>query len=177
MRLYVVRHGQTDWNVVSRLQGKNDIPLNEEGIRQAEEVRETLKDYGFDLIFASPLQRAALTARIINADRQKPIFFEERLKERAFGTCEGMVKGTYDYTLLWDYEANESFGGESIRDFFERVGDFLDELKKCFPDKTVLIVCHGGTMRAIECYFNGIKSPEDMAAFFSQNGEIRTYEA
>ena len=176
MNLYVVRHGETAWNAERKLQGKNDIPLNEKGIQQAEEAREALESYEYDVVFSSPYLRASMTARIINETRRKPIFFDYRLRERCFGIYEGMVAGTYDYASIWDYEQNMDLGGETIRDFFERVYDFMEDLKKLRPAENVLIVCHGGTMRAIDCYFHGIKNKEDMTAFFSQNAEVRTYE-
>ena len=176
MKLYVVRHGETDWNRIDRLQGNHDVPLNEKGLEQANEAREALKDCEYEVVFSSPLVRAADTARIINEEKQKPIFFDPRLRERNFGSREGMVKGTYNYTELWDYEKNLSYGGESMKVFFERVWDFLDDLKKLPSVETVLLVCHGGTMRAIETYFHGIRVAEGMAGFFSKNAEVRTYE-
>lgn len=177
MKVYVVRHGETDWNLENRLQGANDVPLNEHGIRQAEETREVLKDYDFDVIFSSPYKRAAMTARIINADRQLPVFFDNRLRERSFGVNEGKHWGTFDYPAMWDYDRDESFGGESCRDFLARVSDFLDELEKFCPDKNVLLVCHGGTIRGVECHYHGIiKDPKEMAAFLTKNGAIREYE-
>ena len=176
MKLYVVRHGETDWNKEKRLQGNHDIPLNEAGRSQAEIAREALKAYDFDVVFASPLVRAAETAEIINKDRGKPVFYDYRLRERNFGSCEGKKRGEYDYTELWDYEKNFDYGGEGIQTFFKRVWAFLDALKALRPAENVLVVCHGGTMRAIECYFNGVKDAEAMAAFFSKNAEVRTYE-
>lgn len=176
MKLYVVRHGETEWNREGRLQGNHDIPLNEKGRQQAEDARSALSDCDYDLVFASPLLRASETAGIINNERGKPVFFDERLRERNFGRLEGMLKGTYDYTELWDFEKNADYGGESIRIFFDRVWGFLDDLKIRQPAKTVLIVCHGGTMRAIECYFNGIRDAKGIAGFFTKNSEVRTYD-
>lgn len=176
MKLFVVRHGETEWNAMKKLQGSHDIPLNETGKRQAKEAKLALEAYDYDVVFSSPYKRAAMTARIINEVGGKPIFYDDRLKERNFGKLEGKLRGTYDYTRLWDYEKEEPLGGESVRVFLERVFSFLDDLKRLSAYRNVLIVCHGGTMRAIDCYFNGIKTAKDMAAFFSKNAEVRIYE-
>ena len=66
MKIYVVRHGQTNWNVKGKIQGKSDIELNEKGIEQAKELKELIKNYDINLIISSPLKRAKQTAEIIN---------------------------------------------------------------------------------------------------------------
>ena len=73
MKLYIIRHGQTDWNLARKLQGCTDIPLNEHGRYVAELTREGLKDVPFDVAFTSPLSRAKETAEIILKDRNIPI--------------------------------------------------------------------------------------------------------
>ena len=89
MKLYIIRHGQTDWNRARRLQGRTDIPLNEWGRRVAELTREGLKDVAFDMAFTSPLIRAKETAEIILGDRNVPIIEDERIIEVNFGAYEG----------------------------------------------------------------------------------------
>lgn len=85
MKLYVIRHGQTDWNRARRLQGRSDIPLNEWGRKVAELTREGLKDVKFDVAFTSPLCRAKETAKIILKGRDLPIIEEPRMIEVNFG--------------------------------------------------------------------------------------------
>ncbi|MBR4767344.1 MAG: histidine phosphatase family protein [Lachnospiraceae bacterium] len=176
MKLYVIRHGETEWNKTGRLQGNRDVPLNEAGLQQAIEAREALRHFEFDVVYSSPLVRAAQTARIIVEGSQKPVFYDERLRERCFGTLEGKLAGSYDYVELWDHEKDYDYGGESVSVFFKRVGSFLDDLKKTQPEGNVLLVCHGGTMRAVESYFHGIMDAKRTAGFFSKNAEVRTYE-
>ena len=88
--LYIIRHGQTDWNVGHRLQGKTDIPLNENGRRMAREAAAKYRNTHFDVCYSSPLQRAFETARIVLEGRDVPIIRDERLSEMGFGEHEGM---------------------------------------------------------------------------------------
>ena len=92
MKFYIIRHGQTNWNKEGRIQGKTDIELNEEGIKQAEEAKKILKDYPIDMIVSSPLKRARKTAEIINETRKAPIVLDKALEERGFGEFEGKIR-------------------------------------------------------------------------------------
>ena len=89
MKIYVTRHGQTDWNVQGKTQGRADIELNEVGIKQAKQTKEELKNIDIDLIICSPLKRAKKTAEIINEGRNIPIIFDDQIIERNFGEFEG----------------------------------------------------------------------------------------
>ena len=87
--LYIIRHGKTDWNNRHKLQGRTDIPLNEEGRRMAETARDEYRDVHFDICFCSPLIRARETAEILLKGRNIPILTDERLVEMSFGSYEG----------------------------------------------------------------------------------------
>ena len=87
--LYIIRHGRTDWNDRHKLQGRTDMPLNEEGRRMAEEAREAYRDVHFDVCFCSPLIRAKETAEILLRGRDVPIQYDDRLMEMSFGSYEG----------------------------------------------------------------------------------------
>lgn len=89
MIIYLMRHGETEWNRTGRLQGQSDIPLNEFGIRLAEKTAEGLKDVNFDAVFSSPLQRALKTAEIVAGSRAVTVETDERLREIYFGSGEG----------------------------------------------------------------------------------------
>lgn len=89
MRLLITRHGQTDWNVAGKTQGRTDTELNETGIEQAKTVREKLMNYDIDVILSSTLKRAKKTAEIIADKRNIPIFYDEDLVERSYGEYEG----------------------------------------------------------------------------------------
>lgn len=84
--IYIIRHGQTDWNINGRYGGRIDVPLNEYGIEQAKQIREELKNINFDVVFSSPLIRAYTTAQIVcDID----IIKDDRIIERSNGDLEG----------------------------------------------------------------------------------------
>ena len=93
MMLYIVRHGETDWNREHKVQGRTDIPLNDYGRRLARETAEGMKDIPIDLCFTSPLLRAKETAQIILEGRNVPLCDEERIQEISFGRYEGLYCG------------------------------------------------------------------------------------
>ena len=178
MRLLLTRHGQTDWNVQGRIQGKTDIELNNTGIKQAEETREKLLNYDIDYIISSPLKRAKKTAEIIGKGRNIPIIIDERIEERAFGEFEGKTRNEMDFSLLWNYRVNKKFEkAESVGEVFNRVNNFLENLKEEYPDKTVLLVTHGGISVPIRVYFEGIpEGMEVLQGFGLDNCEVKQYE-
>ena len=132
MKVYIVRHGQTDWNVQHKAQGRSDIPLNETGRRQAEELRDKIKDIKFDAVYASPLKRARETAEIAT-DGEYKIVFDDRLMERSFGDFEGKeisswLEATgYD---IGDLKLNTNVGNiEPVCDVLARTKAVLDDIK------------------------------------------------
>ena len=159
-KLYVMRHGKTEWNAQHRLQGKTDIPLNEEGRRMAQTAREEYLDTHFDLCFCSPLQRARETAELLLRGRDVTIRTDERLVEMSFGDYEGLeysfqIPDCPINVLFQDPAAyTESIGGaESFTSLFARVDSFLTEraLPELRKGKDVLIVAHGALNSAIIC--------------------------
>lgn len=156
--LYIMRHGRTDWNDAHRLQGRTDVPLNDEGRRMAERAREEIRDVHFDLCFCSPLRRARETAEIVLRGREIPILEDERLREMSFGVWEGVA----DSFLLPDCPVNVLFrapeeylvpveDGESFDELFARTGAFLrDEVEPRLEEgQDILIVGHGAMNCAI----------------------------
>ena len=154
--LTITRHGQTDWNSQGRIMGWCDEPLNNTGLQQAKETAALLKDHHFDLVICSPLLRARQTAEIILKDREVPVICDERIIERDFGEFDGLMKSEFNYADLWDYHKNCKYEkAENIQDFFRRIYAFLDDIRKQYPDKDILLVTHGGVSMPIECYFRG----------------------
>ena len=130
MQILLTRHGQTEWNVLKKVQGKVDIELNATGIKQAEETALKLKNTAIDIIISSPLKRARQTAEIINKETNLPIIIDERISERDFGEFEGMSTMDFDFNAFWSYKQNNKYNkAENIRVFFKRVYDFLDDIK------------------------------------------------
>lgn len=162
MEIFVTRHGQTDWNVLEKLQGQTDIELNDIGRQQAKETGELIKNENIDLIISSPLKRAKETAQIINRNFNVSIIEDNRLMERRFGKCEGLTKNDRkklkeinpEINDIWNYNKNINFNNmETMKEFRSRIYEFLDDMIKDYKDKNILIVTHGGTSVYIKCYF------------------------
>ena len=182
MEIYVVRHGQTDYNVKKVFQGHIDIPLNETGEKQALETASKFRNIDVDMILVSPLQRALQTAQPISQITGVPITIEERLIERSFGDMEGhQNREDWNIKMMLDYEKNYDIENiEPIQSLFKRVFYFLDEITEQYKDKKVVLVTHGAVSQPIECYFNGMPSIVDfehLEPLTLKNCEVRKYEA
>ena len=176
MNIFVVRHGQTEWNVMKKMQGSKDIELNEKGISQAKDTADLLRNSSFDIIFCSPLKRARQTAEIINEDREINIIFDERLRERNYGEFEGTSKSSFDYNEFWAYQKNMKYEkAENVQDFFKRINNFLDDITSK-EYNNILIVCHAGVEKAIECYFNGLMPDNEIGPFLPDNASVLKYK-
>lgn len=179
MNLYVMRHGQTNWNVLGKVQGCTDIELNETGIKQAENAKEEFNQCDVDLIIASPLKRAKKTAEIVSQDKKVPVICDARLMERGYGALEGKNPESNKemFENVWNYELNiKEYGIEPVVTCCNRVSEFLDEIKGKYQDKNVLLVTHGGTAQAIQAYFTGIEEDGQVPRTGIVNCEIRKYE-
>lgn len=155
--LYIMRHGRTDWNVQYRLQGSEDIPLNEEGRKMARDAAETYKDIPLDICFVSPLSRARETAEIFLEKRDIPVVVDERLREMCFGDYEGM-DNIYQkphlniYKMFNDPENYQpDQGAESFEELFARTGEFIREVitPRLAEGQNILIIGHGALNSAI----------------------------
>ena len=155
--LYIMRHGKTDWNLLHKLQGKTDIPLNDMGRQMAKEANERYKDVHFDICYCSPLTRARQTAELVLEGRDVPIVIDDRLEEMGFGIYEGVeeVFEKHDCpvrVLFFNPEKYEAVNGaESLKDLLKRTNEFLEEV--AYPQvkegKDVLILGHGAMNSAI----------------------------
>lgn len=162
--LYIIRHGKTDWNVEYRLQGRTDIPLNEEGRKMAREAAKKYAGIHFDVCYSSPLVRAMETAQILLENRDVPIIPDSRLLEMCFGEAEG-TKDCFNhpergiYKFFKDPENYVTVeGAESFDELFARTGDFLRSVvkKDLEAGKDVLIVGHGAMNNSIVSQVRGI---------------------
>jgi len=162
--LALVRHGQTDWNLVGRLQGQTDIPLNDTGRLQAHEVGSALAGQGWDLVLASPLDRAQQSARIIAeriGARTGPALLE--LEERGFGPLEGQCRSELDEDLVQQLLEQ----AEPRANVLRRSVTALHRLVSDHPGKRILCVSHGATMRIIRDTLAGERLPRGV-----ENGEV-----
>ena len=155
--LYVMRHGKTDWNAAYRLQGRTDIPLNDEGREMAREAAKIYKDIPIDICYVSPLQRARETAELFLEGRDVPMIIDDRLREMSFGVYEGTER-VYErpdspmYTMFKDPVNYVAQGGaESFEELFARTGEFLKDVAEPLvaKGKNVLIVGHGAMNTSI----------------------------
>ncbi|WP_337103453.1 histidine phosphatase family protein [Paenibacillus sp. YIM B09110] len=145
MLIGFVRHGQTDWNALGRIQGQTDIPLNENGIRQAGALAERLlsEPKKWDMVVSSDLQRAYITADIIANRLEIPLITgDSRLRERSFGEAEGLTKE--ERINRWGDEWDRVASGiETDGQMLERGLSALKELSLLYNERNVLIVSHG----------------------------------
>ena len=177
MKIYVVRHGQTDYNINGLFQGRKDIPLNSVGIKQAEETAQKFKNIPVDIILVSPLTRAKETAKYIsNITGIKPVI-EKDLIERNFGDMEGKPnREDCNIKMLLDYEKNYNICNvEPIQSLFKRVSDCLDKIIDKYMGKNVVLVTHGGVAQAIDIYFHGFPENKDLQSIALKNCEVREY--
>jgi len=159
--LHFVRHGQTAWNAERRLQGHVDIPLNDTGISEAEMVALEYKNHSFAAVYSSPLKRAHETARIINRPHNHAIVTSDALKEATYGSLEGIVIEDYhkkcaEHMATFhqaSYQERIHFklveDAESYFEVYERVKPFLEEVIQKHLGEEILVVSHGGLMRAV----------------------------
>ena len=157
MEILLTRHGQTEWNLLKKLQSKTNIELNETGVEQAKKIKEKLKNTNIDIIICSPLKRAIQTAEIINEERNLPIILDNRISERDFGEFEGKFDTEFDLDSFWNYKQNVMYNrAENISDFFNRIYSFLNDIQEKYKEKRILIVSHLGVSIPIRCYFEGM---------------------
>ena len=147
MKIYLLRHGQTDWNIQGRLQGHRNIPMNMNGKKQIIEIAERLQGLNFvaDIIISSPLDRAKESASIVaeQIGYKKTIIYDEDFLERSFGLAEG---------LIWNENMNLDdpvYRAESIEDVCKRAKKAIDKYISC-DEKSILIVAHGAVLSAVK---------------------------
>lgn len=195
MLIYLMRHGETNWNHERRLQGQSDIPLNQRGIELAEKTAEGLRNVSFDAAFSSPLNRALTTARIVIGGRNIPVVTDDRLKEISFGAGEGtyfdLAKEDPAHPMHHFFCRPELFkpmeGGETIAQVRARAEEFLRE--RVFPlegsCRNILIAAHGALNRSLVNKLSGIPDRDfwqialpncAVTTLSLENGELKVLE-
>lgn len=175
MKLYVARHGQTDWNSKNLVCGSTNLPLTEKGIEQAEALGERVKSLGIDVIIASPMVRAQQTAKAVSDATGLSVITDERLREHDYGAFEGFDRSNDEYWTQKYQFAAKFPKGESVLQLAQRVYNVIDDVKKTYPDKTVLLVCHGGVSRMIKTYFEDMTN-EEFFHYSPENAYLAEYE-
>jgi|SRR3989344_4362067 len=160
--IYLVRHGQSEWNVTSLMQGKTSgVPLTKTGIKQARAIEAKLKKIKFTAIFSSDLLRARQTAQIIAYQRKLAVTTARAIRERSFGAYEGKTLKQYQQDLKETLDKFEALsdkdkpgfefphGIEGIGEMMVRVITWLREVAVAYPGKNVLVISHGGVLRLL----------------------------
>lgn len=159
----IIRHGQTLWNHVARYQGHTDTPLSDTGCTQAKLLSQRLAAQPLQAIYASDLQRALETARIIAEPHDLTVQTLPQLREINFGAWEGLtyqeIKAKFSDLADMYYSSPGNVripDGETFRDLMERAYGAVTDLVKRYDSSTIAIVTHGGTIRTIICAVLGI---------------------
>jgi broad specificity phosphatase PhoE len=163
----VVRHGESTWNKAHIVQGQNDTSrLTDRGRLQASERAASLRGEKFDAVLSSDLTRCVETAELLIEVLGGTIVTSPLLRERSFGVLESgpssalspQLVGIEGTTVLDEDVA--PVGGESLRDLYERAGRFVEPTIASYADARLLVVTHGGTIRALQAYVMGISMME-----------------
>jgi broad specificity phosphatase PhoE len=159
----LIRHGETDWNREGKVQGFQDVELNDLGRRQAEAVASSLREEEVQAVYSSPLKRALETAHVIAEAHGLNVILDDRLKELNQGVLEGMTSermwAEYESLLKRWREEPASLkmpGGESLQELQARCWDFIQTLVQRHSSGTVVVVGHGFGIRAILCKVIGL---------------------
>jgi probable phosphoglycerate mutase len=176
--IILIRHGETAWNAERRLQGHLDIPLNEEGERQARLLAGALASEALDLLVSSDLQRARQTAQAVATLRGMPLQIEPALRERCYGGFEGLLYSEIEQRFPAEFAAWQARDvdavlpsgknrGESFRQFYARATEAILGLAQAHPGKTIAMVAHGGVL---ECAYRmagnlPLETPRDFKVY------------
>src|SRR5262245_36314377 len=174
LRLYIARHGETDWNVLHRLQGWTDRPLNETGRRQAVELAETLKGIRLDAIYSSTLLRSRDTATTV-AGKTMTVKSLAGLRERNYGHYQGGSDTAPEYLRRSNDWADRLDDGESLNQLLARSRESLAQIRRAHPSGNVLIVAHRITNQMILRALLDL-TPEQTVKIVQDNDEVYLVE-
>lgn len=175
MKLYVLRHATTNNNSNNLINGRNDVDINSKGIKEAGIASLILKDLKFDQIYCSPLLRAKHTMDIVNSNNIS-VVYDERITERDAGIMTNKAVKELDLSLWYNPNVGVVYGGsESFKEMLNRVGMFLEDISNKHKDDTILLVTHGGVMRAIETIIYGYPGIDEIIDWEYPNCIIKEY--
>ncbi|HVT05138.1 MAG TPA: histidine phosphatase family protein [Thermoanaerobaculia bacterium] len=179
LRIYLARHGQTDWNLAHRLQGQSDTELNDTGRKQARDLASRLEGVRFERVYSSALKRSRATAQ--TAANGAPVESLPSLNEQALGKFEGLyldgrdAAAEADYNLRSKRQDDSLDGGESSEQFFTRVCTAVSAIRREHESGSILIVGHGGTNAMIlRCFLE--LTAEQADAIRQSNDELYLIE-
>ena len=177
--LYLVRHGQTDWNVEGRWQGQADVPLNERGRQQAAQVARALSKLGLVAIYSSDLLRARETANTLAALTGLEVQLDPRLREIHQGEWQGMLVSEIQerYGEAFQRRKDDPLnvappGGETVLQVKERVVDAIEDIVQQHPQERVAVVSHGFALAVIQVHYQN-RPVTDAWKMIPENDEWR----
>lgn len=154
--VYAVRHGETEWNLAGKQQGRLDSPLTAAGLKQARALAAGLEGKGIEVMYSSDLGRATHTAETIAERLQLSVHAEPGLRERHLGSMQGLTKAEFREQFPKEWAAFDTGdpeyvlpGGESARQRFERCVTCASGLAARHPGQTILLVAHGGVLNSL----------------------------
>ena len=167
MYIYLVRHGETDWNNKFLFQGQTDIPLNKTGLMQARAIAKEFKMRKIGAIISSDLKRAYQTAMEIKkaSGLKGRIHQMKSLRERDYGNLEGTTYDRY-------HSQKKGFTGEKDREFFARLDKAFMQVVKKYKGKDIVIVAHGGVVRQIVSFVIGLKDYKRLRIYNASLSEV-----
>ena len=171
--IYLVRHGETDWNLFQRFNGHTDVYLNRTGIAQAERLADSLKNTGFDACFCSPQTRARQFCVILY---NGPVTYDARLAEIDCGEFEGTEETPEAMALFWQAVKTGDRGTERLDGFIQRNCAFCERVAEDYPGKNVLIVTHAANARVMDYYFKGKPKDYDFGQRVMEKGGMVVFE-
>lgn len=156
MRIYITRHGETEWNKEGKMQGWQNSNLTDKGVENAKKLGESLKNIEFDYIYCSPLGRAIDTAKYIRGDKSTEIIIEDSLKEMGFGSWEGKERTVLEelypvqrHNFFNKPHLYEPVDGESYQELIGRIGAVLEKIAGDTTAENILVVTHAAVIKAI----------------------------
>lgn len=182
LKVFLIRHGETDWNKDFRYQGHTDVPLSSTGKIQAKQVAQRLKSESLDAVYSSDLSRAYVTAQIIAEEHGLPVTAFPSLREINYGFWEGLTLNEINLQFpgirdqwLADPGNYRVPGGESLTEVQHRALAVFREIRKQHPEGTIAVVTHGGVISMLLLTFLGEDSGF-LRKFFSKNTSVSLVE-
>lgn len=185
-KILLIRHGETAWNAERRLQGHLDIPLNDEGERQARLLAEALAPEPIDVVVSSDLQRARQTAQAVATLRSMPLHADPALRERCYGGFEGLLYSEIEQRFPAEFTAWQARDvdavlptgkncGETFRQFYTRATEAILATAAAHPGRTIAIVAHGGVLECAYRMANALplETPRDFKVYNASINRFR----
>ena len=176
MNITLIRHGQVMFSDKKKINGFNNVKLSQRGVFDTLNLRDDISENHYDICFMSPLARCVETAFLLVGDRVLTQT-DDRLLERNMGNFVGKSYNNYNSKKYWDYNLNlDDEGVEPIQDLFKRCNDFLDEIKKKYKDKDVMVVSHEAVIRVLYCIINDVDVNSNLKEFEIPTSYIKEFK-